>query len=462
VVAGCVLIIFFCVLQKMSTRRTSRARARAFLNGPKPPTATQIKNAAEYEEHIAQVMPHITKNCYPMLVKYDINFTFAPPVVPLFEHAIGCKSRDPQKGLPIVFPCLYNEESAQALINYVDDLNVHNWGYPDGATAIHFRSWSVNECPFMIKRNTLDGDPQAGHMANTVFVCPGGQFTWGLFAATTTSNHAELMIMYDTIAGCTVPPKARTFLRDYEFKQRYSTLHIVATFEHPVDPEALCCFQTPGNVFVSTPPNPVENPLDATTMNVNGNVEFSDIAASADSHCMAPCHSGTIVKPMLLCDFTRAINAHPGVIVNAFVVTWANVLLTPFARNMITMSALTSLCVVTDDKTPNLDYSTCLQRGYLTPALALCWNSTVPESVVCEMLCTASVKTETLVLWIMSRIATSILHEMSHGSDSLQNVSSFSVLELLKLLLAKAPMIPLGSRMLQFIINFALTENDNK
>jgi hypothetical protein len=217
----------------------------------KPPTKTELRKAAEYETHINHVLPRLQITEIPTFVK------LVNPVVRVFltEHAIGCYSKVPNAQPPVLFFAPADEslpkEEIVEICHFVDSANRHNWGNPDGCTAIHIPEAVryITETPFVLLRNDANG-----HTPSVLFVSPGESMN-GFVGASRTCDMAEFIACFDREEGTVGPPQNRqAVLRDRATRARFVDLHLIAKFLAPPDVAILYRECTDGDKVTGTPP----------------------------------------------------------------------------------------------------------------------------------------------------------------------------------------------------------------
>jgi hypothetical protein len=169
---------------------------------------------------------------------YDSETLNCVQTIDCTEVALGCRSRLPNARAAVLFQAAEDRnDTVEATLNMTDGfdaINLTNWGYPDGYTAIHLPNFTALQNPFVISRA---GVPSV-HNTNGIdhVLAYPGPTAIGTVASSPTCNLIELVITYDRVAMCvTPPPLGRVCLRDCNIKRALSDIHALVWLKTPVE-----------------------------------------------------------------------------------------------------------------------------------------------------------------------------------------------------------------------------------
>jgi hypothetical protein len=293
-------------------KRTNARKKKA--KNPDEPTPSEKKHAEEYERHVTEAMPTVTRNRQPVCVRFSRTAMEVIGQTKLTEHAIGCASHEPDAPPPIMFEA-DGETDVDSLIRFVDSANLTNWGYPDGCTAIHLPDGAMDdvENPIAVHRGSVPSDG----FTDLVFFCPCPVDAMGTAASSSTGDVAEVVVAYDRIAACAVPPPfGRHPLRDRAYRERYSELHVLAKFASPPGPDLVCAGASRERI------HPLENrPFPAGWEDAIAADSSRGRSREAGKACIAPPGRGSRVCDVRVAEFVAAAKRCGARGIMAFVVS---------------------------------------------------------------------------------------------------------------------------------------------
>lgn len=180
------------------------------------------RHEQEIAEHVNKVLPRVNIDCFPALMLGD----GTGPEIKLSESVIGCQCNGVNTRL---FGDVLEEHC-----NHLDDLNVYNWGYPDGYTGIWLLNEDLIQClgkPWAVVRHRHLSNTGTSADWSTIFASPRSSLIGRMVVGV--GEWAEFYASYDSKSGETWIPQKRTTLHDDQTHR--SDLHVVTRFSKPPD-----------------------------------------------------------------------------------------------------------------------------------------------------------------------------------------------------------------------------------